>query len=405
MKAIALRLPALALMLMLAACSGETEHGAADHDEGPHGGRRLAQGSFALEITIFERGVEPEFRVYAFDDGRPVPPSDVDLEIDLARFGGRVEHFTFSPRDDYLLGSAVVGEPHSFDVSVKAEYSGKSLEWSYESHEGRTTIAAEMAARAGVETAIASPGILHEQLTLYGTVEASPERRLHVTPRFPGVIRTVRANLGDPVEAGETLATVESNESLQVYAVAAPISGIVTERKANPGERAGGEPLFEITDFSSVVAELTVFPGDHARLARGQAVRVRASTAPREGTGEIVSLTPVHQTAVPTWVARVALQNEDERWSPGLFVTGDVTIRETEVPIAIPLGALQTFRDWDVVFLNQGETYQAQPVDLGRRNGRVVEVLSGLAAGDRYVVTNSYLIKADIEKSGASHDH
>jgi acetyl/propionyl-CoA carboxylase alpha subunit len=42
---------------------------------------------------------------------------------------------------------------------------------------------------------------------------------------------------------------------------------------------------------------------------------------------------------------------------------------------------------------------------LGRSDGRFTEVLAGLQAGDRYVVENSYLIKADIEKSGASHDH
>jgi cobalt-zinc-cadmium efflux system membrane fusion protein len=395
----------LPLVLVLAACTREAGPGAHDPNEGPHGGRWLEDGDFALEVTIFERGVPPEFRVYAFHHREPVAPAAIELELELKRFGGKVERFKFSPRENHLLGNEVVGEPHSFDVTIRASYEGKSHEWSYESHEGRTTIASEMSARAGVETATAGPGLLREQLTLYGTVEVSPERRLHVTPRFPGVIRSVRVNLGDEVRAGETLAVVESNESLEVYTVAAPISGVVTERKANPGERAGSEPLFEIVDFSSVVAELTVFPGDHARLARGQHVRVRASTAEVEGSGEITSLTPVHLTAIPTWLARVTLQNDDRRWSPGLFVAADITIRESQVPLSIPLSALQTFRDWDVVFLNAGDTYQAQPVELGLRDSESAEVLSGLAPGDRYVVANSYLIKADIEKSGASHDH
>jgi cobalt-zinc-cadmium efflux system membrane fusion protein len=396
----------LTLSSMLAGCTPETGRGDFDHSgEGPHGGRWLGDGDFALEMTIFERGVPAEFRVYVFDEGEPVAPDEVELEVELSRFGGKLERFAFRPRGDHLAGIGIVGEPHSFDVTVRARHAGESREWSYESYEGRTTIASEMSGRAGVETALAGPGLLREQLTLYGTVEASPERRLHVTPRFPGVIRSVRVTLGDEVRAGETLAVVESNESLEVYAVAAPISGTVTERKANPGETAGKEPLFEIVDYSSVMAELTVFPGDHARLALGQRVRVRASTAEVEGAGEISSLTPVHHTAIPTWLARVALENGDGRWSPGLFVTADVTIDETEVALSIPLGALQTFRDWDVVFLNAGEAYQAQPVELGRRNSETAEVLSGLAPGDRYVVTNSYLIKADIEKSGASHDH
>lgn len=404
MKNIALR-PLLGLTLLLAACSPAAEHADHGHEEGPHGGRWLEHGGFALEVTIFERGVQPEFRLYPFQGGQPVPPSKVEVELDLHRFGGRTDHFTFEPHDDYLLGQGVVEEPQSFDVAVRADHTGERYAWAYESHEGRTTIASEMAKRAGVTTATAGPGLLHEEMTLYGTVDASPDRRLHVTARFPGVIQSVRRKLGDQVSAGEALATVESNESLQTYPVVAPIAGTVTEREANKGETAGDQPLFEITDFSSVVAELTVFPGDHARLARGQHVRVRASTAQVAGEGEITSLTPVHQTAIPTWIARVTLPNGDGRWSPGLFVVADVVIGTAPAAVSVPLVALQTFRSWDVVFLNDGDTYQAQPVELGRRNADSAEVLSGLKPGDRYVVGNSYLIKADVEKSGAAHHH
>jgi cobalt-zinc-cadmium efflux system membrane fusion protein len=67
--------------------------------------------------------------------------------------------------------------------------------------------------------------------------------------------------------------------------------------------------------------------------------------------------------------------------------------------------ALQTFRDWEVAFVNVGDVYEFRPLELGRSDAERVEVLGGLQAGDRYVSTNSYLIKADIEKSGASHDH
>jgi cobalt-zinc-cadmium efflux system membrane fusion protein len=138
----------LCLALTLAACSREIGHGAHGHDEGPHGGRWLEHGDLALEVTIFERGVPPEFRVYAFDDGKPVPPSKVEVELELLRFGGEVERFTFEAREDHLLGVGVVGEPHSFDVTVRADYAGKRHEWSYESHEGRTTIVAEMVSRS-----------------------------------------------------------------------------------------------------------------------------------------------------------------------------------------------------------------------------------------------------------------
>ena len=66
---------------------------------------------------------------------------------------------------------------------------------------------------------------------------------------------------------------------------------------------------------------------------------------------------------------------------------------------------MQTFRDWVVVFMNDGSVFEIAILELGRRDGEWAEVLSGLRAGQRYATENSFIIKADILKSGASHDH
>jgi cobalt-zinc-cadmium efflux system membrane fusion protein len=58
-----------------------------------------------------------------------------------------------------------------------------------------------------------------------------------------------------------------------------------------------------------------------------------------------------------------------------------------------------------VVYALVGAVYEVRMLELGRAAGDWVEVLDGLAPGDRYVTRNSHLIKADIEKLGASHDH
>ncbi len=107
----------------------------------------------------------------------------------------------------------------------------------------------------------------------------------------------------------------------------------------------------------------------------------------------------------PHVVARVPIDNPDLVWTPGLLVEADVTIAEFEVALAIDNRALQQFRDWQVVFIQIGDSYEIRPLELGRSDARYTEVLSGLHPGDRYVVENSYLLKADLEKSGASHDH
>lgn len=411
---------ALIAALLLAACGGSSSstdkahtHGPGESHataptKGPHGGRLLTRDGFALEVQIFEDGVPPEFRLYPTLDGKPLPLAEVQARIELARLnglpGGRKDLHVFTPKGDHLASGQTVYEPHSYAVQVRVTHGAKSYTWNYDSPEGRVQIAADMAAANGLATAPAGAGSLHETLALYGQIRPDAERQRAVTARFPGLVRSVAVQVGDTVRAGQTLATVESNESLQVYAVTAPLAGTVTRRATNPGEAAGSEPLFEIADFSRVWAELSVFPRDRARLKLGQAVTVKASDGATQAAGEIAHVAPVG-TAGQALTARVLLDNRENQWTPGQFVDGRVTVGQSAAPLVVPLAALQTFRDWDVVFAADGDTYQALPVQLGRRDAERVEVLSGLEAGARIVTANSYLVKADIEKSGASHDH
>jgi cobalt-zinc-cadmium efflux system membrane fusion protein len=409
MKPIEVLLPLfLALPVWLGGCSSESDSApaaeAVEVPKGPHGGRLLTDGGLGIEITIFETGVPPEFRVYPFRNGQPLPPASVNLNVQLSRFGGRVDTFTFAARDDYLLGSAQVEEPHSFDVKIEAEYERGKHAWTYPSYEVRTTIRADMARGAGVETEIAEPGMLRERSSLYGRIEPNPERVRNVSARFPGVIRTVTKQVGDTVRANEALATVESNESLQTYNVTAPISGVVTQRMANPGESATETPLFVIADFSTVWAELSVFPRDRTRMQPGQEVTITATDREKGVSGTIAFITPI-TGGNQSLAARVILDNADRQWTPGMFVAAEVTTGTTPVPLVVKNSALQSMRAWTVAFINIGETYEARPLTLGRTDGQITEVLSGLTPGDRYVTANSYLIKADIEKSGASHDN
>ncbi len=402
----------MAALLLAVACTPSTppqaehdEHAgeAAQFERGPHGGRLLEDGAFQIEMSIFESGVPPEFHVYAYEDGKPLPPAAVTLDVTLTRFGAVQDRFSFQPQQDFLRGDHTVVEPHSFDVKVTASHQGRSHEWRYASYEGRTTIAADIAARSGIVTASAASGTLRQTLALYGAIEPDAEQVRQVSARFPGLIRSVSGAVGARVQAGDALAVIESNESLQSYTVTAPLAGTITARNANPGESSGDRPLFVISNFARVWADLGVFPRDRAQLAVGQRVRVRATDGSVEAEGRIALLgTPDTANRL---IARVVVDNAAGRWTPGQFVSGEVAVAETPVAVAVPLAALQKFRDWDVVFRVEGDAYQAMPLELGRRDGSQVEVLGGLTVGQRYVSHNSYLIKADIEKSGASHDH
>ena len=371
---------------------------------GLHNGRLLESDQFALEITIFESGVPPEFHVYPYFQGQAVEPGEVDLEIALHRTGSVIDTFVFQPWEDYLRGDNVVTEPHSFDVVVTAAYQGKNYHWEYENHEGRTIIPATLADEAGIKTEIAGPAAIKESLALTGRVEIDPNRLSQVRARYPGVVRQIRADLGDTVKAGQRLLTIQSNESLQDYSVKAPISGQIIKRNVQIGETVAGENLFTLVDLSQVWVELDIFAKDAGKIQIGQSVTLETMDGFKTG-GTIDWISPLSSHASQSIHARVPTDNPDKRLRPGQFVRATVDIAKHEVPLAVKQSAVQRFRDFQVVYARFGDTYEVRMLEFGISDDEWRQVTNGLSPGTEYVTENSYLIKADIEKSGASHDH
>jgi cobalt-zinc-cadmium efflux system membrane fusion protein len=381
------------------------EHAEAEVEKGPHNGRLLREGDLTVELAIYEDGIPPEFRAWLTRDGKPVRPDAGSLQVVLSRLGGVVDTHAFTPRGDYLVGSAEVYEPHSFDVQVRANAGSDSATWSYQSYEGRTTIAADIAGQSGIRVAAAGPGVIRDEHEVQGLLTPIEGRHARVVARFPGQIRAVDVGVGDEVKQGQTLATIESNVSLSNYAVTSPLSGTVLSRAAGVGELAGESPLFEIADLSSLWVDLHLFGSDAQHITPGLPVLVSRLSDGVSASTTLERVLPATATASQSTVARATLANADGRWRPGAAVRARVTVAEHAVPLIVPLSALQRFRDWDVVFVRVGDDYEIRPLELGRRDGVNVEVLDGLNVGDAVVVEQSYLVKADIEKSGASHDH
>lgn len=405
-----------ALVSWVSACAPGTDDSVVEHHPdahghddgepatGPNGGRLLEKDDFAVEILIAETGTPPEFRLYGFEHGRPLAPEAFDASVRLERLGNVTESFELMPESNYLRSIATVGEPHSFDVAVTAERDGRSYTWHYESHEGRTEIPDRVAQQAGVRTEIAGPQVLARTVELTGTVHADPERVADVRARFPGLLTAVLANPGDVVDTGQTLARVETNESLRPIDVVAPIRGVVVSRNAQPGQVTGDDPLFVVTNLDEVWVQLDVFGRDLALIETGQHVTISGLDGSVH-TGTIDWISPLVAHASQSVRARVQVQNRDGMLRVGQFVRARVVVAEDEVPLAVTRSGLQRFRDFDVVFARFGETYEVRMLRLGLRDDEYVEVIDGLEPGTTYVTANSYLIKADIEKAGASHSH
>ena len=274
----------------------------------------------------------------------------------------------------------------------------------HESHEELriVTIEEKIAEKSKIETDITSSGLINEQLKVYGKTVNDPSQVSHIRARFPGTVVNVNVEIGDLVEVGETLAYVESNESLKKYPIKALMPGVVVARHANPGEMALDQVLFTLANFEKIWVELQVFPGQLSQIKSGQEVLISGSDQTTSSTIEHIIPS---QDEKPYSTARVLIDNQSRDWTTGLLVSGHVSVRTTQADIAVPSKAIQDIDDESVVFVKTGNTYTAHVVETGRTDGKFTEILSGLHLGDVYVSENSYLIKADLEKSGASHDH
>ncbi len=405
-----------ALVLSLTACGGgeasTEEHGeeqseeAAEPEKGTHGGRLLRDGDFALEIAIFEDGQPPQYRLWATRNGKAVAPGQFRAAVTLRRLGGELNRFQFAPSGDFLAGIGVVEEPHSFDVEVVALHDGKRYRWTYPSYEGRTTLTADAAKEAGVKVERAGPAMIGEIRDVMGTVVLAPSAQGEVRAQFPGPIKALYKQVGQSVRRGELIARVESNESLQTYPVYAPMSGVVAERN-NVGDVAIEEPLYKIVNPSATIVQFNVFPRDLEVIEPGQPVAIQTldgmPVAAGRLSGFVAQAGPGASTG--TAVIQVSLPNPSGKWRPGMALKGRVTVNGRQIPLAVRTKALQRFRDWTVVFANYGNAYEIRPLELGQQTGEWTEVLGGIAPGTPYVTDGSFIIRADIEKSGASHDH
>lgn len=375
-----------------------------EYERGPHRGRMLRAGDFALELQIFEEGVPPEFHVYLSRSGKPLPPTAANVRVELERLGNIVDRFEFQPQGDYLLGDGVVTEPHSFAVRVYAEVDGQQHTWAYDSFEGRTSIPEAIAQQAGIRTEITGPARIAESLRFTGRLVPHPGRFAELSGRYPGEITELHVRLGDRVSKDQKLLTIRSTDSLQEYALLSPLEGQITKLSARVGELAGETPLVTVMDLRELWADVPVFARDLTRLTTGQPVRLQSTEGDRSLEGRIEQIVPAEGPG-GMHHAHVRVDNTEGLWHPGQFVNASVRVAESSVPLAVKRSALQGFRDFTVVFAQVEDTYEVRMLELGRQDETWVEVLGGIAPGVRYVTENSYLLKADVEKSGASHDH
>lgn len=190
------------------------------------------------------------------------------------------------------------------------------------------------------------------------------------------------------------------------FELKAPIDGVITRKNVATGQVLElTQMMFEIADLSHLWAEMNIPIKDLGLVKRGQKVTVRATYFDQKVEGEITYIAPIVDMESRTATARVEIPNFNQNWLIDMPVNIDLVADEVAVPLAVSLEAIQTLQYGDVVFGRYGDAFEARPVQLGRRDNKNVEVLSGLYKGEQYAAGNSFVVKAELGKAGASHDH
>ncbi|WP_437877961.1 efflux RND transporter periplasmic adaptor subunit [Sorangium sp. So ce513] len=198
------------------------------------------------------------------------------------------------------------------------------------------------------------------------------------------------------------------------YALIAPIDGTIIEKHIAVGEVLKEDTqVFVIADLSTVWVNVTVYAKDLHRVRVGQAAWVTAEGTPAPARGAVTYLGHVLDEGNRSASARVELREPDRAFRPGLFATVDVSVEEVDAPVVVSDEAIQRVDGKEVVFVQEGDAFEARPVKVGRRGAadpagqgaRVVEIAEGLSAGERYVGKNSFILKAELGKPEAGHGH
>jgi Cu(I)/Ag(I) efflux system membrane fusion protein len=180
-------------------------------------------------------------------------------------------------------------------------------------------------------------------------------------------------------------------------AFAAPVSGVVVEKFVLVGQRVmAGEPLYRIADLGRVWLEGEVFEPDLPAARTGLAVTAEFAAMPGTSrTGHITYVYPTLNPETRTGRIRVELPNADHALKPGMYAT----IRfkaPTRSVLSVPRSAVLATGERNIVFVDDTSgMFTPREVRLGASTDDRVEIISGIAAGERIVASGTFLLDAE----------
>jgi Cu(I)/Ag(I) efflux system membrane fusion protein len=314
-----------------------------------------------------------------------------------------------------------------------------------------TGVAVDRAAaeRVGITFARAARRPLAADTRVVGTLAYAEPRRAYVSARVVGWVERLYADYrGKPVRAGDALLALYAPELVsaqeeylsarrlgdsslasaarrrlslwdvpddqitlldrtgkaqRTLLLRAPMSGEVAEKLVTEGQAVRpGDNLFLIADRSVLWVDLGIYENDARMLRVGSPVSLTVDALPgRSYSGHVAFIQPLVDTTTRTLTARVEVPNPDGRLRPGMFATARLA-GAGAARLAVPITAVLPTGTRELVFVNRGDgRFAPRDVATGVRTDSLVEIVSGLNAGDEVVASATYLLDSESNLASA----
>ena len=192
--------------------------------------------------------------------------------------------------------------------------------------------------------------------------------------------------------------------NLRRYALRAPISGRVIDRKVDLGAPVGGDQqekdVFVIADLSSVWVELVVSTPDLAFVKEGDSITIMGAGLSK-AVGKLLFVSPIVSKDTRATRVIVTLANADQQWRPGSFASAQIPVDRRPVGLLLPRSSVQTIDGKPTAFVRIPDGFEARGLETGAQTEEAVEVIAGLKPGEMVALTNTFVLKSDLGKTRA----
>jgi len=163
--------------------------------------------------------------------------------------------------------------------------------------------------------------------------------------------------------------------------------------------------IYQIADLSRVWVDIGIYPKDLYKVKEGQMVEVVVPVENKGSQAKLIYVSPIVADETITAKAVAELDNPQGIWRPGVFVKVNIATEKISLPLVIPKEAIQNIDGRDFAFVVTPEGFERRFIKIGQSDNENVEVVSGLNPGDQYVADKTFLLKAELGKTGAKHEH